>query len=327
MRNLGIKAFAATAAAAGIGAGAIAAGGFLRAVRRQDRTPQQWDRRLHEGKWADWEPNMRSAMAWYQAQEKEEVFLTSRDGLRLRGAYLEAPEAKGCVLLFHGFRSCGEFDFSLVLPMFYENGYSTLLVDQRSHNRSQGRYIGYGILERYDCQRWAWFLHNKLEGRLPIFLEGLSMGASTVMMASDLPMPPSVRGIIADCGFNSAWDEIGHCIRQWYHVPPAPLLYLTDLACQAVAGYSLKETTAANALSHSKLPILFVHGTGDDFVPASMTEENYMAAAGKKRRVLVDKAGHGLSYLMAEEQCREALLRFLRDYSEGYQKDGGNPSI
>ena len=318
MRNLGIKAAAVAAAAAGIGAGAIAAGGFLHAVRRVDRTPQQWEQRLREGKWADCAPRMREAMVWYQHREKEELFLTSRDGLRLRGAYLEAPEAKGCVLLFHGFRSCGEFDFSLVLPMLYENGYSTLLVDQRSHNRSQGRYIGYGILERYDCQRWAWLMHNKLGGRLPLFLEGLSMGASTVMMASDLPMPPSVRGIIADCGFNSAWEEIRHCIHQWYHISSFPILPLTDLACRAAAGYSLKETTAARSLSRSSLPVLFVHGTGDDFVPASMTEENYAAAGGEKRRVLVDKAGHGLSYLVAEEQCREALLRFLRDYAAGY---------
>ena len=305
-------------AAAIAGVGAMTAAGMRKAILRRDKTEAQWEEKLNSRSWCGRRDEMRAGMEWYARQPKEEVSIVSRDGLRLRGDYLEAPEATACVILFHGFRSRGQFDFSMVLPMLYDNHVSVLLVDQRSHGRSEGKYIGYGILERYDCQQWAWFLHAKLGGRLPIFLEGLSMGASTVMMASELPMPASVRGIIADCGFNSAWEEMRHCIHKWYHIPSFPFLHLTNLACQIVAGYDLKEVTAAQALGHSRLPVLFVHGTGDDFVPAGMTEENYTAAAGEKRQVLVEGAYHGESYLQEEDRCRRELLDFIHKYSQGY---------
>lgn len=321
MRKLGVSkgVWAAAGVGAGLaGIGTMAAVGLRTAVLRRDRTEAQWEDKLNGREWCGRREEMREGMAWYARQPKEEVSIVTRDGLRLRGKYLEAPEAVACVLLFHGFRSKGEFDFSMVLPMFYDNHISTLLVDQRSHGSSEGKYIGYGILERYDCQQWAWFLHAKLGGSLPIFLQGLSMGASTVMMASELPMPPSVRGVIADCGYNSAWEEMRHCIHKWYHLPAFPFLHVTNLACRIVAGYDLKEVTAAQALGHSRLPVLFVHGTGDDFVPAGMTAENFAAATGEKRQILVEGAVHGESYLREEDRCRRELLDFIRQYSQGY---------
>ena len=142
------------------------------------------------------------------------------------------------------------------------------------------------------------------------------MGAATVMMAAELPMPKSVRGIVADCGYNSAWAEVRHCIHKWYHLPAFPVLHLTDFLCRTVAGYSLRDATAAESLANSSLPILFIHGTGDDFVPASMTEENYAAAAGEKRQVLVEGAVHAASYLKDRERCKKALLDFLETYAK-----------
>ena len=314
-----LKAAAIAAAAAGAAAAGAAAMGFRTAVLRRDRTEEDFQRKLDRGDWNGRAEELRQNMAWFQSREKEEVTVTSKDGLKLRGSYLEAPGERACMLLFHGFRSRGLMDFAMVLPMFYENGLSVLLVDQRAHGRSQGRYIGYGILERYDCQQWAWFLHAKLGGRLPIFLEGLSMGASTVMMASELPMPPSVVGVIADCGYNSAWEEMHHCIHRWYHAPAFPVLNLVNLLCRSLAGYDLRETTCARALANSPLPLLLIHGTGDDFVPPDMSAQNYAAAAGEKRMVLVEGAVHGTSYLVEEERCRRELLAFVERYAGQYR--------
>ena len=173
-------------AAAGLTAGAAGAAyaGLRTAVLRRDRTPEQWEHYLTTGRWNAHSDEIIREIQWFTQQDTEELSLHSRDGLRLRGTYLEAPNARACMLLCHGFRSSPLVDFSLVLRLFYENGCSVLLIDQRAHAGSQGKYIGYGILERYDCQQWAWFLHAKLGGRLPIFLHGVSMGAATVMTVS-----------------------------------------------------------------------------------------------------------------------------------------------
>ena len=314
-----LKWAAAACSAAGVGLGAAAALGFRTAVLRRDRTEEEFERKLDRGNWNGRNEELRRNMDWFRSQEREELTITSKDGLKLCGSYLEAPNARACMLLFHGFRSRGLLDFAMVLPLFYQNGLSVLLVDQRAHGRSEGKYIGYGILERYDCQQWAWFLHAKLAGRLPIFLEGLSMGAATVMMASELPMPPSVVGVIADCGYNSAWDEMRHCIHRWYHVPAFPVLNLTNLLCRLLAKYDLRTVTSAQALANSPLPLLLIHGPGDDFVPADTSQENYAAAAGEKRMILVEGATHGISYLVEEERCRRELLAFVDQYAGQYR--------
>ena len=257
-------------------------------------------------------------MAWFRAQKPEELTIRSRDGLKLCGSYLEAPDAKACMLLCHGYRSRGGLDFALVLPTLYEHGCSVLVIDQRAHGRSEGKYIAYGVLERYDCQQWAWFLHAKLGGRVPIFLEGMSMGASTVMMAAELALPPSVVGIIADCGYNSHWEELRHCIKYRYHLPVFPVLPLTELMCRLVAGYSLKGASAAASLANSPLPLLIIHGMDDDFVPATMTAENYAAAAGEKRQILVPGARHALSYLVDRERLEKELMDFIDSHAEQF---------
>ena len=312
------KAALAGAGALAAGLGAVAAAGFRTAVVRRDLTAEQERRHLESGAWGTYLAEIDRETAWFRAQRLEEVTIRSRDGLKLCGSYLEAPHAKACVLLCHGYRSRGELDFALVLRLLYEHGCSLLAIDQRAHGRSEGKYIAYGVLERYDCQQWAWFLHAKLGGRVPIFLEGMSMGASTVMMAAELALPPSVVGIIADCGYNSPWEELRHCIKYRYHLPVVPVLPLTELMCRLVAGYSLKGASAAASLANSSLPLLIIHGTDDDFVPTTMTAENYAAAAGEKRQILVPGARHALSYLVDRPRLTRELLDFIDKYAGQY---------
>ena len=318
MKHKGIKTALAGAGALAAGLSAVAVAGFRTAVVRRDLTPEQERQHLERGSWRDCLEEIDREMEWFRAQKPEELTIRSRDGLKLCGSYLEAPDAKACMLLCHGYRSRGGLDFALVLRTLYEHGCSVLVIDQRAHGRSEGKYIAYGVLERYDCQQWAWFLHAKLGGRVPIFLEGMSMGASTVMMAAELALPPSVVGIIADCGYNSPWEELRHCIKYRYHLPVFPVLPLTELMCRLVAGYSLKGASAAASLANSPLPLLIIHGMDDDFVPATMTAENYAAAAGEKRQILVPGARHALSYLVDRERLEKELMDFIDSHVEQF---------
>ena len=318
MKHKGIKTALEGAGALAAGLSAVAVAGFRTAVVRRDLTPEQERQHLERGSWRDCLEEIDREMAWFRAQKPEELTIRSRDGLKLCGSYLEAPDAKACMLLCHGYRSRGGLDFALVLRTLYEHGCSVLVIDQRAHGRSEGKYIAYGVLERYDCQQWAWFLHAKLGGRVPIFLEGMSMGASTVMMAAELALPPSVVGIIADCGYNSPWEELRHCIKYRYHLPVFPVLPLTELMCRLVAGYSLKGASAAASLANSPLPLLIIHGMDDDFVPATMTAENYAAAAGEKRQILVPGARHALSYLVDRERLEKELMDFIDSHAEQF---------
>ena len=164
-------------------------------------------------------------------QDAEDIFLPSYDGLRLHGQLLQQPGAKGTILLFHGYRSSWIIDFSIVLPYYYSLGYNLLAVDERAHGQSEGVYITFGIHERWDAATWAQYAAMHFGPDHPLFLGGLSMGATTVLLASALELPPSVRGVIADCGFTEAYAEMRHVLRgvgRW--IPARFVLFWVNLA-------------------------------------------------------------------------------------------------
>ena len=248
-------------------------------------------------------------------QNAEDVFLPSYDGLRLHGRLLQQKHAKGTILLFHGYRSSWVIDFSIVLPYYFSLGYNLLAVDERAHGESEGTYITFGVRERHDVATWAAYAAMHFGPEHPLILGGLSMGAATVLMASDLELPPSVRGIIADCGFSSPYEIMksvfcAHC--KW--LPAGPLLALTDVFTRLFAGFSLKGASTLEAVAKTKLPILFVHGTGDTFVPCAMTQAAYDACTAPKQLVLVPDAGHGCSYLVDRPRVQSELQAFLSKY-------------
>ena len=249
-------------------------------------------------------------------QDAEDIFLPSYDGLRLHGQLLQQPGAKGTLLLVHGYRSSWSIDFSIVLPYYYSLGYNLLAVDERAHGQSEGAYITFGVHERRDAVTWAQYAEKHFGPEHPLFLGGLSMGATTVLLASALELPPSVRGIIADCGFSSPEAIMKSVLRahvKW--LPAGPLLALMNVCTRAFAGFSIKEASTLDAVSKTKRPILFIHGTADTFVPCAMSQAAYDACRAEKQLVLVEGAGHGQSYLTDRPRVQAALETFLNQYA------------
>ena len=143
------------------------------------------------------------------------------------------------------------------------------------------------------------------------------MGAATVLLSLGTDLPGNVKGVVADCGFTSPWEIVRHVAKRDFHLPAFPLLHLLDLVCRGIAGFSLKEVDTRKALAGSRLPVLFLHGAADDFVPVSMSEENYRACQGEKSLYLVPGAGHAQSYATDTPGCQERIGAFLRAHGQG----------
>ena len=242
----------------------------------------------------------------------EDVQTVSRDGLRLHAKLYAAVDPKAPVqIMFHGYKSTAERDFCGGLRVAREKGYNVILVDQRAHGKSEGKYLTFGIKERFDCLSWIDFAMLRFGSDAKIVLYGISMGAATVLMAAGENLPDNVKGIVADCGYSSPKGIICSVLRA-HHCPAFPIYPLARLGARIFAGFDLEETSAAQAMDKCLTPVLFVHGGDDRFVPCSMSEENYRRCKAENKRILiVPGAGHGMSYMLDKPAYLKNLDEFL----------------
>ncbi|MGM9641166.1 MAG: alpha/beta hydrolase [Faecousia sp.] len=252
---------------------------------------------------------VKEGLAWLSANPPQEVTMESFDGLTLRGRWSPVENARATMVMVHGWHGSVETDFCAIFDTYHKMGFNMLMIDQRGQNGSGGRFMTFGVKESRDVADWVRY-HNEHLGNFPVILDGISMGATSVLMAMGQALPANVRGVLADCGFTSPWEILCQVAKQKAHVASFPLLDLARLWCRLLAGYDPKAESTVTAMAHSNLPILLVHGTADHFVPSRMSQAAYDAYRGPKELILVENAGHGMSYVVDKPRVQDALERF-----------------
>ena len=254
---------------------------------------------------------------WNERAPFEELTLTARDGTRLVGGFLPAEgEARRAVLLVHGWHSTWQKDFAGIVQYYHEHGADVLCIEQRGQRRSGGEYITMGIRESEDVAEWTAYLAERTKPDIPVYLHGISMGATSVLMAQAEKLPARVRGIVADCGFTSPWDIARACLKNWFNLPAYPFMPAIRLMTKLLSGYDMKEKSTLEILRTARIPTLFISGTKDDFVPPHMTIHNYQVCSAPKRLCLVDDASHAFSWYFDNEKYISALESFFAELEE-----------
>ena len=246
----------------------------------------------------------------------KEAVVTSYDGLRLFGkCYIASADAPWLIML-HGYRSGAERDFCGGLKFGIDSGFNVLLVDQRAHGKSEGKCLTFGIKERYDCLTWINYVISQAGGSCKIALYGMSMGAATVLMAAGSELPKNVVCIVADCGYTSPKAIIKKVIREM-HYPIFPTYALVRLGGMLFGGFGIEEYSAVQAMEKGDIPVLFIHGDDDRFVPCDMSRENHRhCRAEGKKLLIVPNAGHGMSYMSDKRAYLGTVSEFLKSALE-----------
>lgn len=260
-----------------------------------------------------YEPYRDQMVAWMKevrALPHREFTVTSHDGLSLFGKYYQCDPAAPVELMFHGYRGNADRDLCGGVQRAFALGHNALIVDQRAACHSDGNVISFGYNESKDCLRWVDKAIDELGPDVKLILTGISMGASTVLMASGNDLPKNVVAVLADCGFTSARAIIRKVIRQMKL--PAGLAYpFVRLGAILFGGFDPNQADATAALKNCKVPIIFAHGDADDFVPCQMSKDNYDACPTRKALVMISGAGHGLCYLADPEGYLSQLKDFF----------------
>ena len=259
-------------------------------------------------------PIAKEGRRWLEGMPYINVYIKSFDGLRLYGALLENYSDK-IVICVHGFTGSGKKDFASLAQAYYKNGYNVLLVDNRAHGQSEGKYVGFGVLDRLDLRNWVKYVINRFGSNVQVFLHGISMGAATVLMASSI-MPKNVRGIIADCGFTSVSEIFEYVLKRDYHLPKFPIIYLTNIMSKIRAGYGYKDVNTTAEIARSDIPILFIHGENDEFVPLWMTMKNYSHCKAYKELFIVRESEHAESHYIDKKGYERRILTFIEKISK-----------
>lgn len=299
-----------------IGASAGAALLFAKTVPRPEEVnPEIIEEFADAEKLAEYAEKMKPVAEWMEAQEFSEVYIDSYDGLRLHAYYLPAESpSKRLVIVHHGFTSKA-LDNVVHAKFFHDLGYEVLLLDLRAHGLSEGKTVGFGILDRFDTLEWVKYAKERFGEDTKIVLHGTSMGGATVLMALGLPeIQQLVSAVIADCAYTSPADVFSDVMKQEYGITDTdPIIYIANIFSTAVAGYSFDKYSTLEALRGNMVPVLFIHGKEDTFVPTWMSEKNYEVCTAKKQLLMVDNAGHGSSVFENQELYEQTEREFLKE--------------
>ena len=262
------------------------------------------------------EENIKNTLKWIENSISEDVYIMSDDGLKLHASLINAENAKGVIIIFHGYRSFGARDFCQQLPILHDAGYHIMLVDQRSHGKSEGKYIYYGTKEYKDALLWRKKASIIYGNDIPIALFGLSMGGATVLMASgEIEKDDTqVKCIIADCPFYSAYEIITHVLWKYFKIYPQPIIHFVKFWCRFLADFNMNSPSCAEQAKKSSLPFLLFHGKEDKFVPTECSVKLANELSDKAKLVLIEKAEHAEAIYYDRELYKKELLEFLEKH-------------
>ena len=256
-------------------------------------------------------------MKWLMEHGIERYTMVNSRGQKLRG-YLMKPEKESKVYVFgsHGYRSDGKGEWCHYAKHWVEElGYNMFFVDHQAAGESEGRYIGFSSYESKDAMEWLDFMVKEFGSDIQIILHGISMGSATVMlMTGSGNLPENVKFTVADCGFTSAYDEFA-CKLEALHMPELSLSFVNFIN-RKKAGYDFKkDTNALEAVAKAKIPMLFIHGGKDDFVPTYMVYQLHDACSSEYKDLLIGpEADHARSYYFGKKEYDEKIDDFIERF-------------
>lgn len=232
---------------------------------------------------------------------------------RMHALYAKASQpTTRTAFIIHGWTSNAPGMLQIGYMYSHDLGYNIFLPDLNGHGKSGGKGAQMGWKDRLDCLEWIKVANElfSLSGKqTQMVVHGISMGAATTMCISGEETPSCVKAFVEDCGYTTVWDEVNDDQKD---LPLAKaFVTMVDWMCQIRFGWGLKEASPLKQVAKSTLPMLFIHGDDDTFVPTWMVYPLYEAKQGKKQLYLSPGSKHANSYWDHPEEYTKTVQEFL----------------
>lgn len=241
--------------------------------------------------------------------------ITAQDGAQLRALYVRAAQpTKKTALIIHGYTD--NAIRMLMIGHLYNKklDYNILLPDLRAHGKSDGEYIQMGWKDRLDMQEWIEVSKVIYGDSTQIALHGISMGAATALMMTGEELSENVKCAVADCGYDSVWGQYEYILKRDFGLPTFPILNMASMICEASEGWSFKEASALKQVEKAKIPIFYIHGDADTYVPTEMVYPLFEAAKSEKELWVIPHVEHARAYWDHTEEYVERTRNFVNKY-------------
>jgi fermentation-respiration switch protein FrsA (DUF1100 family) len=246
----------------------------------------------------------------------EKVFISSRFGYKMAGIYVtNARRSENTIILVHG-RAMDKWNsMEQYSKLFFRLGFNVLAYDCRAHGESGGKDITFGFYEKFDLDSWVDFVKSKNPKGI-IGIHGESMGAATALQHSELnEKSKKVCFYISDCSYSDLRQLFKYILKRDYNLPSFPLLDYASFVSFFRSGFTFDQVSPIRAIKSVKVPILFIHGGKDDYVPTEMSKELFETKSGKKELWLVPNAGHAKSISIDPAGYQKTVEYFVNFYA------------
>jgi fermentation-respiration switch protein FrsA (DUF1100 family) len=244
------------------------------------------------------------------------VAAVAGDNVNLSAWWLQPSEPNGsCVVVLHGIADSRVSAVGFA-PMFLNQGYAVLLPDSRAHGASEGRFVTYGLLEKYDVIVWAKWMRRA--GCRKLYGLGESLGASILIQAA--AVQPAFAAIVAECPYADLLETAEYRVRQTMRMPafvaiPAAKIAVTSgmLYAYWAHGLNFQQVSPISSIAHAATPILLIHGLNDSRTPPSNSEK--LASANPRDPLwLVPNAQHTGAAAAAPDEFRRRVLGWFAEH-------------
>jgi fermentation-respiration switch protein FrsA (DUF1100 family) len=225
----------------------------------------------------------------YQQLSREELIIDSPFGYKLYGLYIANADSNKTVIISHGITRNAIRSLRYISP-FYHRGFNILCIEHRNHGRSGGKDTSYGHYEKYDMKAWVDWMYKRDGEICTVGVHGESMGSAIAILHAAIDS--RIAFIVADCPYARIADQFAYRLKVEYHLPRFPFIPIANLMCKLRTGFSFNKAAPLDVISRLQLPVLFIHGEADSYIPPQSSRVMYELKPGVKQLWIAPKSEH-----------------------------------